>query len=103
MAVFQQLSEVSAEIGVAASVMRLVLQDNSHHFDRASATQQIALPRSLANQYPLAALKQRTALDHPLAHAAGLLSIFTSFIGLSYRRKRQPPVPSLRLFCAAGD
>lgn len=49
-----------------------------------SATQQIALPRSPANQYPLAALKQRTALDHALAHAPGLLSIFRSFIGVFY-------------------
>ena len=48
-----------------------------------SATQQIALARSSASQYPVAALKQRTALDHPLAHAAGLLSIFRNFIAIS--------------------
>jgi hypothetical protein len=45
-----------------------------------SATQQMALPRSPANQNPLAALKQRTALVHPLTHAPGLLSIFRSSI-----------------------
>ena len=45
-----------------------------------SATQQMALPRSPANQNPLAALKQRTALVQPLTHAPGLLSIFRSFI-----------------------
>jgi hypothetical protein len=43
-------------------------------------TQQIALRRSPANQYPVAALKQRIALVHPLPHAAGLLSIFRNFI-----------------------
>jgi len=48
-----------------------------------SVTQQIARPRSPANQYPLAALKQRKALVHPLAQAPGLLSIFRSFIGPS--------------------
>jgi hypothetical protein len=32
-AILQQLSEFSAEIGIAATVMRLVLQDNSRHFD----------------------------------------------------------------------
>jgi len=45
-----------------------------------STIQQIALRRSPANQYPVAALKQRIALVHPLPHAAGLLSIFRSFI-----------------------
>ena len=45
-----------------------------------SAAQQTALPRSPANQYPVAALKQRIALVHPLAQAAGLLSIFRSSI-----------------------
>jgi hypothetical protein len=44
--------------------------------------QQIALPRSPANQKPLAALKHRTALVHPLTRAPGLLSIFRSFIPL---------------------
>jgi hypothetical protein len=44
--------------------------------------QQIALPRSPANQNPLAALKQRTALVHPLTNAPGLLRIFRSFIGI---------------------
>ena len=44
--------------------------------------QQIALPRSPANQNPLAALKQRTALVHPLTNAPGLLSIFRSLIGI---------------------
>jgi hypothetical protein len=38
------------------------------------AVQQIALPRSPANQKPLAALKQRTALVHPLTNAPGLLN-----------------------------
>jgi hypothetical protein len=33
MAILQQLSEFSAEIGIAATAMRLVLQDNSRHFD----------------------------------------------------------------------
>ena len=46
-----------------------------------SAIQHAALPRSPASQYPVAALKQRAALDHPLAHAAGLLSIFGSLMG----------------------
>ena len=54
------------------------------------AAQQIALRCSPANQYPVAALKQRIALVHPLAHAAGLLSIFRISIRLSYRRKIQP-------------
>jgi hypothetical protein len=40
-----------------------------------STAQQIALLCSPANQYPLAALKQRIALVHPLAHAPGLASI----------------------------
>jgi hypothetical protein len=40
-----------------------------------SAIQQSALPRSPASQYPVAALKQRKALVHPLPHAAGLLSV----------------------------
>jgi hypothetical protein len=48
-----------------------------------SAAQQMALPRSSAIQYPVAALKQRTALVHPLAQAAGLLSIFRNFIAIS--------------------
>ena len=41
--------------------------------------QQIALPRSPANQNPLAALKQRIALVHPLTNAPGLLSILRNF------------------------
>jgi hypothetical protein len=45
--------------------------------------QQIALRCSPANQNPLAALKQRKALVHPLINAPGLLSILRSFIGLS--------------------
>lgn len=48
-----------------------------------SATQQIALPRSSATQNPAAALKQRTALVHPLAHAPGLLTIFKNFMTIS--------------------
>jgi len=48
-----------------------------------STTQKIALRRSPASQYPVAALKQRIALVHPLAHAAGLLSILTNLIELS--------------------
>ena len=40
-----------------------------------SATQQIALRCSPATQKPMAALKQRMALVHPLANAAGLLNI----------------------------
>ena len=51
-----------------------------------STIQQIALRRSPANQYPVAALKQRIALVHPLAHAAGLLSIFRRFIEIVYPR-----------------
>lgn len=47
-----------------------------------NATQQIAFPRCSANQYPLAALKHKTALVHPLAHAVGLLIIFRSFIAI---------------------
>jgi len=39
-----------------------------------SVPQHIALLCSPANQYPVAALKQRTALVHPLADAAGLLA-----------------------------
>ena len=42
--------------------------------------QTIALPRSAANQNPLAALKQRMALVHPLTNAPGLLRIFRIFI-----------------------
>jgi hypothetical protein len=42
--------------------------------------QQIALPRSPASQKPLAALKQRTALVHPLTNAPGLLNISRIFI-----------------------
>ena len=42
---------------------------------RPSATQQIALLCSPAIQKPVAALKQRNALVHPLPHAAGLLSV----------------------------
>jgi hypothetical protein len=38
------------------------------------AIQHIALRCSPANQYPVAALKQRTELVHPLVNAAGLLS-----------------------------
>jgi hypothetical protein len=55
-----------------------------------STTQQIALRRSPASQYPVAALKQRIALVHPLPHAAGLLSIFRNFIGISYPSQLQP-------------
>ena len=47
--------------------------------------QTIALPRSPASQNPLAALKQRIALVHPLTNAPGLLNILRIFIGLSYR------------------
>jgi hypothetical protein len=42
--------------------------------------QQNAFPRCPASQNPLAALKQRTALVHPLAQAAGLLNSFRIFI-----------------------
>ncbi len=45
-----------------------------------SAAQKIARRRSPAIQYPVAALKQRIALVHPLAQAAGLLSICMYFI-----------------------
>ena len=41
-----------------------------------STSQQIDFLCSSANQNPLAALKQRTALIHPLAHAPGFASIF---------------------------
>ena len=44
------------------------------------------LARSPAIQYPLAALKHRTALDHPLAQAAGLLIILRIFIEGCYRK-----------------
>src|SRR5215470_6729836 len=47
-----------------------------------SIPQQIALRCSPAPKYPAAALKQRIALVHPLAQAAGLLSIFR--IRMSY-------------------
>ena len=40
-----------------------------------STAQQIAFLCSRANQYPLAALKQRIALVHPLAHAPGFAII----------------------------
>jgi len=62
-----------------------VLQDDSQHFYYAITAQTIALPRSPANQNPLAALKQRIALVHPLTNAPGLLNILRIFIGLSYR------------------
>jgi len=48
--------------------------------------QQIALPRSPASQKPLAALKQRTALVHPLTNAPGLLNISRIFIWSFYDR-----------------
>jgi hypothetical protein len=46
--------------------------------------QQIALPRSPANQKPLAALKQRMALVHPLTNAPGLLNISRIFMESFY-------------------
>jgi hypothetical protein len=46
--------------------------------------QTIALPRSPANQNPLAALKQRIALVHPLTNAPGLLNILRNFIRSFY-------------------
>ena len=46
--------------------------------------QQIALPRSPASQKPLAALKQRIALVHPLTNAPGLLNILRRFIKSVY-------------------
>ena len=46
--------------------------------------QQIALLRSPANQNPLAALKQRIALVHPLTNAPGLLNILRNFIRSFY-------------------
>jgi hypothetical protein len=60
-----------------------------------STSQTIAFPRCPANQKPLAALKQRTALVHPLVHAAGLLSIFKIFIKLSFQN-RPLPKPTTR-------
>ena len=48
--------------------------------------QQIALPRSPANQKPLAALKQRMALVHPLTNAPGLLNISRIFMESFYDR-----------------
>ena len=51
-----------------------------------STTQQIALRCSPANQYPTAALKQRIALVHPLAIAAGLLNISSILFIRSPRR-----------------
>jgi hypothetical protein len=45
-----------------------------------SASQQIDFLCSPANQNPLAALKQRIALVHPLAHAPGFASILRKFI-----------------------
>ena len=76
--------------------IKRVLQDNSCYFDRAKH-HPADCSSTPANQYAVAALKQRTALDHPLAHAAGLLSIFKNFIGSSYRRKHRSLVSSLRL------
>jgi hypothetical protein len=67
-----------------------------------STAQQIALRRSPASQYPVAALKQRIALVHPLAHAAGLLSIFRKFIETYYPRQLQTYV-GLRTFYSMGD
>src|SRR6202012_923856 len=43
-------------------------------------TQKIAFRCSPANQYPAAALKQRTPLVQPLPHAAGLLIAFRKSI-----------------------
>src|SRR5882724_6279775 len=60
--------------------------------------QMIALTCSPANQNPLAALKQRIALVHPLTNAPGLLNISRSFIGVSYRRKRPARSNLYRLF-----
>src|ERR1017187_4958485 len=48
--------------------------------------QLIALPRSPASQKPLAALKQRAALVHPLTNAPGLLNISRIFIRSFYDR-----------------
>jgi hypothetical protein len=42
----------------------------------------MALRCSPANQYPLAALKQRNELVHPLPHAAGLLTIFSTSVNV---------------------
>jgi hypothetical protein len=46
-----------------------------------SVSQIIAFARCPANQNPLAALKQRIALVHPLAQAAGLLMVLKMFMG----------------------
>jgi len=45
--------------------------------------QQAALPRAPANQNPLAALKQRIALVHPLTSAPGLLIICKNFMDIT--------------------
>jgi len=45
-----------------------------------SISQMIALARCPANPNPLAALKQRIALVHPLAQAAGLLMVLKMFM-----------------------
>ncbi len=53
-------------------------------------SQQAALPRAPASQNPLAALKQRIALVHPLTNAPGLLIASKSFIGIPwYENKRR--------------
>jgi len=48
-------------------------------------SQQTALRCSEADQYPVAALKHRIALVHPLAQAAGLLMICRIFIQAWYQ------------------
>jgi hypothetical protein len=50
-----------------------------------SSSQTTALRCCPASQNPLAALKQRIALVHPLAQAAGLLMILKMFIGFPAR------------------
>ena len=68
--------------GIVKQLKRTVRlsQDNSRHFDRPKCSPADRSPALPANQYPVAALKQRIALVHPLAQAAGLLSIFRSSI-----------------------
>jgi len=54
--------------------------------------QQAALPRAPANQNPLAALKQRIALVHPLTNAPGLLIICSIFMDISRLKENGAPL-----------
>jgi hypothetical protein len=69
------LLAASARCSIRANAQKVFHNTMADTSTAPSTAQQIALLCSPANQYPLAALKQRIALVHPLAHAPGLASI----------------------------